>query len=424
MNIRASWTGAIAVVILAGFGLVGVRATSGDLSNTGMADPAALVSAFDRFAGSAPPPNIVQLSVSNLRGVSNEAVNAGGLVAVNLTTGAVASFVRLLPADATFDLWLIDNQPGSGHTTLAEHGDLLMKVGMYAKVSGRDVLNAAMGTAAFAGFFPDRAFVVRSGESPVDGFALTGPGTLFARLGQHQVRFVEDASAALGFDPTAAATRVADFARIIAEGRELFLEETFDGNGRTCGTCHVEANNFTVDPRLIAKLPPTDPLFVAETNPALATLENSDLLRRFGLILVNADGFDPSRGFVFRGAQNVQALANSTTPQSPKLWHRLQYQWPQPQPARTTRLGQRCPAAPRLRSRCDRATCANDTEPHVRSRLPCAYRRRIGRDGRISALARPSGGLQPSDAGTEEHIGNQRKDPLFDERESVRASAA
>ena len=66
-------------------------------------------------------------------------------------------------------------------------------------------------------------------------------------------------------------------------------------------------------------LPPSDPLFVAETNPALATLENPDLLRRFGLILVNADGFDPSRGFVFRGTQNVQALANSTTPQDPSF---------------------------------------------------------------------------------------------------------
>ena len=76
-------------------------------------------------------------------------------------------------------------------------------------------------------------------------------------------------------------------------GRQLFLEETFAGNGRTCGTCHVETNNFTVDPELIATLPPSDPLFVAETNPALATLENPDLLRRFGLILVNADGFAP-----------------------------------------------------------------------------------------------------------------------------------
>ena len=100
---------------------------------------------------------------------------------------------------------------------------------------------------------------------------------------------------------------------LAAAGADLFLNETFDGNGRTCATCHVEANNFTVDPAFIASLPSSDPLFVSETNPALATLENADLLRRFGLILVNADGFDPSRGFVFRGAQNVQALANVET---------------------------------------------------------------------------------------------------------------
>ena len=194
-----------------------------------------------------------------------------------------------------------------------------MKVGTYAVVSGRHRLSVSLGPTAFTSFFPDRAFVVRSGESPVDGFVLTGPSTFFARLRHRQVRFVDDATAALGFDPTAAATREADLARAIAQGRQLFLKETFEGNGRTCGTCHVETNNFTVDPELIATLPPSNPLFVAETNPALATLENPDLLRRFGLILVNADGFDPSRGFVFRGTQNVQALANSTTPQDPSF---------------------------------------------------------------------------------------------------------
>ncbi len=71
---------------------------------------------------------------------------------------------------------------------------------------------------------------------------------------------------------------------------------------------------------------------MAETNPALATLENSDLLRRFGLILVNADGFDPSRGFVIRGTQNVQALANSMTPQDPSIRHRLQHNGRNPNP--------------------------------------------------------------------------------------------
>jgi cytochrome c peroxidase len=308
------WTIAIAVVAFAWFGLVAARA-AGDGQNTGMANPIALVHAYDQFAGTAPA-DVVTLSLSNLRGLSSEALNAGGRVAVNLNTGSVDSLVNLLPTDASFDLWLIDNQAGFRRTTLAEDGDSLMKVGTYTAGLNGHMLSVSMGAAAFASFFPDRAFVVRSGESPVSGFVLTGPSTFFARLRHRQIRFVDQPTARLGFNP-AGAGREADFVRVIAQGRQLFLNETFDGNGRTCGTCHVEANNFTVDPALIATLPSSDPLFVAENNPALSTLENSDLLRRFGLILVNADGFDPTRGFVFRGAQNVQALVNSMTPQDP-----------------------------------------------------------------------------------------------------------
>lgn len=99
----------------------------------------------------------------------------------------------------------------------------------------------------------------------------------------------------------------------------MFVSEPFQGNGRTCGTCHVETNNFTIDPRLIETMPASDPLFVAEANPALATLEHPELLRQFGLFLVNADGFEPSRGHGFRSTQNVQALANSATPQDPSF---------------------------------------------------------------------------------------------------------
>ena len=117
----------------------------------------------------------------------------------------------------------------------------------------------------------------------------------------------------------------------------------------------MESNNFTVDPELISTLPPSDPLFVAETNPALATLENPDLMRRFGLILVNADGFDPQRGFVLRATQNVQALGNSTTPQDPSFFHRLHHQRAKSQSARAPGLGQRRRAASRFRARGDRA---------------------------------------------------------------------
>jgi cytochrome c peroxidase len=306
----------ISFAVLAALAVVGINADE-ETPNTGMADPAALVNAFDRSAGGQPS-NVVVLSVSNLRGVSSEAMNAGGTVKVDLASGAVTSTVDLLPAGAAFDLWLLDNRPGPGHTTLADPQDRLVRIGTYAANAGTHTLAASLGPGAFTSFFPDRALVVRSGESPLHSFVLTGPSTVFDRLRRRQVRFVDDASAPRGFDPTSS-TRTARFAKLIAQGRQLFLDEPFNGNGRTCGTCHSERNNFTIDPEFISTRPSSDPLFVAETNPALADLENPDLLRQFGLILVNADGFQPERGFVLRAPQPVLALSNSTTPQDPSF---------------------------------------------------------------------------------------------------------
>ena len=88
--------------------------------------------------------------------------------------------------------------------------------------------------------------------------------------------------------------------QLAEEGRRIFFEETFDGNGRTCGTCHPAEHNFTIDPAFIAALPRNDPLFVAEFNPALRNLENPRLMRQFGLILENVDGLPPQQ-HVFRG---------------------------------------------------------------------------------------------------------------------------
>jgi len=50
--------------------------------------------------------------------------------------------------------------------------------------------------------------------------------------------------------------------KVIDEGARLFFQETFDGNGRTCGTCHPATASFTLTPAFIAALPPDDPLFV------------------------------------------------------------------------------------------------------------------------------------------------------------------
>jgi cytochrome c peroxidase len=107
--------------------------------------------------------------------------------------------------------------------------------------------------------------------------------------------------------PTPTATAPPD---PVVEGARLFLEETFDGNGRTCGTCHPAENGLTLSPEFVATLPPNDPLFVAERVPALAGLENPALLRGpRALILENVDGFDQPP--VFRGVPHTFDLATT-----------------------------------------------------------------------------------------------------------------
>jgi hypothetical protein len=98
-------------------------------------------------------------------------------------------------------------------------------------------------------------------------------------------------------------------------GADLFLRETFNGNGRSCATCHPVAHNMTIDPAFVASLPATDPLFVAETNSALTQLEVPQMMRQFGLILENVDGFapDPTTHFVLRSVPHTLSLATSIT---------------------------------------------------------------------------------------------------------------
>lgn len=47
---------------------------------------------------------------------------------------------------------------------------------------------------------------------------------------------------------------------LVEQGRRLFFEETFGGNGRTCGSCHPTPT-LALTPADIAALPPDDPFF-------------------------------------------------------------------------------------------------------------------------------------------------------------------
>jgi len=108
---------------------------------------------------------------------------------------------------------------------------------------------------------------------------------------------------------------------LIAKGRQLFFNETFGGNGRTCGTCHPAENNFTLDPAFIANLPPNDPLFVAEFIPELeSNFENPRLMREFAMIKENLDGFSSLDSiFTMRGIPHTLGLRTTVaSPDGPR----------------------------------------------------------------------------------------------------------
>ncbi|HXU06047.1 MAG TPA: hypothetical protein VN903_34070 [Polyangia bacterium] len=103
----------------------------------------------------------------------------------------------------------------------------------------------------------------------------------------------------------------------VCVGADIFFRETFDGNGRTCGTCHPPQNNLTIDENFVNALPTDDPLFVFRTNPDLAGLEMPASLQRGG-ILENVDDnglpfADPTHKFVIRSVPHLLSLATSIT---------------------------------------------------------------------------------------------------------------
>jgi mono/diheme cytochrome c family protein len=100
---------------------------------------------------------------------------------------------------------------------------------------------------------------------------------------------------------------------LVAAGERIFLRETFQGNGRTCSTCHRPTDNFGLSPAFIRTLPANDPLFVAETSSSLRrNFENPRLMREFGLILENMNRFlDLENDFNMRAIPHTLALRTS-----------------------------------------------------------------------------------------------------------------
>jgi hypothetical protein len=102
-------------------------------------------------------------------------------------------------------------------------------------------------------------------------------------------------------------------------GADIFMKENFNGNGRTCGTCHRVERNFAIDATFIARLPSSDPLFIAENTSDSLPLNGLEIpaqMRARGLILENVDGTQPegpTNRFVLRSVPHNLSQGTSLT---------------------------------------------------------------------------------------------------------------
>lgn len=260
------------------------------------------------------------------KGLSSRYTTASGTARLDLASGRLVVEVQGA-GDGLSDVWLVDNQTGSTRSVQPEQGDVMIRVGRLVPEDGTLRLRAFPGADALVDFEVDLIVVTAGEATPDQAGILFGVPTLFQKLyrqdwlARRELEAPVDRRWSLflrSLSPPSAYA-VADFldsTELIERGEQLFFNETFNGNGRTCGTCHPAANNFTLDPQFIATLSLYDPLFVAEFRTALRkNFENPTLMRQLGLILENLDGFDDlANRFTMRGVPHTLALSTSLEP--------------------------------------------------------------------------------------------------------------
>jgi cytochrome c peroxidase len=257
-----------------------------------------------------------------------------GQVKLNRIDGTVQAAV-VGPMDQPLDLWVVQNVPGEGRSAQPDAGDRIAHLGTLPPTAGV----ARLETTLPKDFNVDLAVVTQGGQRPEEGILLQGSTNLFEHLydREHARGVGLDVIArnapepwffgVLGIPPAAAASHPDDesLEALIKQGERLFTEETFDGNSRTCASCHPPENNFTIDPEFVQHLHdtnPLDPLFVAEfvpalecdtgPDPAVCRFETPDAMHELALIQENVDGGDDlATRFALRATPHTLALSTS-----------------------------------------------------------------------------------------------------------------
>lgn len=300
-------------------------------------------------------PDVMRVKLGYVKGLSRAFVAMNGEAAIDLASGAFTINLAGLTPGSVYSVWLVDAPDIDGLP------DVTFSLGTILATGTTGLLSGALGLNLLPpGFTIDRVAILE-GAAWGGQMLASGSVNVFQKVFFRRASLRDDSTGATLFDETTAAPllfvlvpplefevedvlggglgglpmlafegpslsassdssrRAVPLDKLISQGAKLFFDETFSGNGRTCGTCHPASNNLTIDPDFIATLPANDPLFVAEFNPALAQLERPALMRSFGLILENLDGFsDPTHKFVMRGVPHTLGLQVSLQ-QDPNL---------------------------------------------------------------------------------------------------------
>jgi hypothetical protein len=300
-------------------------------------------------------PNVMRVKLGYVKGLSRAFVATNGEAAIDLASGAFTINLAGLTPGSVYSVWLVDAPDIDGLP------DVTFSVGSIVATGTTGLLSGALGLGLLPpGFTIDRVAILE-GAAWGGQMLASGSVNVFQKVFFRRANLRDESTGATLFDETTVAPplfvlvpplefevedvlggglgglpmtalkgavsslssgssqRSVQLDKLISQGATLFFLETFAGNGRTCGTCHPASNNLTIDPDFIATLPANDPLFVAEFNPALAQLERPALMRSFGLILENLDGFsDPANKFVMRGVPHTLGLQVSLQ-QDPNL---------------------------------------------------------------------------------------------------------
>ncbi len=271
----------------------------------------ALAQAFDafttRFEGQGQHQNF-RMGFAAAAAITSGPDSVRGLADLNFSNGRIEAEVTGLDSTASVSLWLYKNVQGSGTSAGPDAGDEFLFVGdLFDTSNGNKTLGVQLAVEIRFDF--DAILLTAQGEDPQDAPLAIGFRTLFEKR-YFREKFGISSTEPVGvFGANTPTTNP-----LIGLGANVFFNETFGGNGRSCGTCHRAENNMTIDAKFIATLPDDDPLFVAKEDTPLEGLENNALLRSEGLIKENIDGFDDLENkFVLRGVQHTFGLAESVS---------------------------------------------------------------------------------------------------------------